>query len=440
MILTIIATMFVLGIVIFFHEIGHFWAAKRGGVKVESFSIGFPPKLYSFKKGETEYIISAIPFGGYVKMAGDNPAEGLKGEPWEFLSAPVWTRMRIVLAGPLFNFVLAIIVLSLIYMISGVPVISNQIGQIEKGSSAATAELLVKDKIIRVAGQPTNNWTDVIKAVSNCSNSNAKDDTLIKITILRGTKEIEKELLVENKKARIGDIGVLPYVPSEIESVVKDSPAYKSGIKAGDIVISINGKPVSQWIEMSEVIQQNPGKELILNIQREGKSFPLKVTAEAKKSYDLENKKEIEIGAIGITSKTQKQRANPITAIWSGIMKTLDFIVLTFIVLAQLLSGTLPFKLLAGPIGIIQMTGQQAQLGFLSLVSFLAFISVNLGVVNLLPLPILDGGHVMFLLIEKIRKKPLSLKAQTAVQYVGVALLLCLVVLVSYNDILRWVR
>lgn len=440
MILTIIATMFVLGIVIFFHEIGHFWAAKRGGVRVESFSIGFPPKLYSFKKGETEYIISAIPFGGYVKMAGDNPAEGLTGEPWEFLSAPVWTRMRIVLAGPLLNFVLAIIVLSLIYMISGVPVVSNQIGQIEKGSSSAIAELQVKDKIIKVAGQPTNNWTDVVKAVSNCSNSNDMGDTLIKITILRGTKEIEKELLIANKKARIGDIGVLPYVPSEIETVVKDSPAYKSGIKAGDIVISINGKPVSQWTEMSEIIQQNPGKELILNIQRGEKSFPIKVTAEAKKSYDLENKKEIEIGAIGITSKTQKQRANPITAIWTGIMKTLDFIILTFIVLAQLLSGVLPFKLLAGPIGIIQMTGQQAQLGFLSLVSFLAFISVNLGVVNLLPLPILDGGHVMFLLIEKIRKKPLSLKTQSAIQYVGVALLLCLVVLVSYNDILRWVK
>lgn len=427
MMTTIVAAVFILGIVIIFHELGHFWAAKKGGVRVERFSLGFPPKLISFKKGETEYIISVLPFGGYVKMAGDTPEE-LKGEPWEFLSSSVWTRTKIVLSGPLLNFVLAIVVFSLLYMM-GMPTMPNQIGKIEKNSPSEIAGLMVNDKIIKVDGKPTNDWTEVMEAISK-----HPQDTKMKLTLLRGNEEIEKEV-----KAIKQSLGISPYVSTEIKTVIDDSPAYKAGIRPDDIITSINNRPVWQWDEMTEIIQANPNKELILGLKRGEENLSLKVRAEAKASYDLEAKKEIKIGAIGITSKLQRHRLNPIMAIWAGLMKTLEVILITFAILFQLLSGVLPFKLIAGPIGIIQMTGQQAQLGFLSLFSFMAFISVNLGVVNLLPLPILDGGHAIFLLLEKIRKKPLSLKAQTVVQWVGMSLLVSLIILVSYNDILRWI-
>lgn len=428
--ITLIAALFVLGVVIFFHELGHFLAAKKEGIMVEKFSIGFPPKLFGFKRGETEYCIGAVPVGGYIKMAGENPGEELKGEPWEFRSAPVGKRMKIVVAGPLLNFVLGFVLFSLITMV-GVPTYSNIVGKVEENSPAQTAGILKGDKIININDKKTNNWTELIKVISDSSGK-------IELTILRDNK-IEKVIeVIKDEKTKYGEIGISPYISTKIKNVIKDYPAQKAGLKEGDVITSINGTPVSQWDEMSEIIRQNPGKKLIFGITREGKDMVIEIIPAAKPGYDAEKKKEIKIGSIGITSCTEIYRVNPLAALWQGLLQTLATIQLIFVILWQLICGTLSYKLLAGPIGIVQMSGEQAQLGFTYLLGFIAMLSVNLGVINLLPLPVLDGGHVIFLTIEKIRGKAMSVKTQSAIQWVGITLILCLIIFTSHNDIIRW--
>lgn len=189
--ITLIASLFVLGVVIFFHELGHFLAAKREGIRVEKFSIGFPPKLFGFKRGETEYCIGAIPVGGYIKMAGENPDEELKGEPWEFRSASVRKRMKIVIAGPLLNFVLGFVFFSLITMV-GVPTYSNIVGKVEKDSLAQTAGILKGDKIININDRKTNNWTELIKVISDSSGK-------VELTILRSYPFFEPQYVIHNE-------------------------------------------------------------------------------------------------------------------------------------------------------------------------------------------------------------------------------------------------
>ena len=428
-----IAALIVFGIVIFFHELGHFIAAKRQGIKVEQFAIGFPPKLFAFKRGETEYRICAIPCGGYIKMAGDNPDEELKGEPWEFCSASVKKRMKIVIAGPLMNFILGFVLFALIAML-GVPTYSNIVGKVEKDSSAQMAGILAGDKIIKINDIKTNNWTELISAVS--SSTKQASSGKVELTILRDNIELRKEIIRE-KKDKDKEIGIMPYVSTKFKEVVKGCPAQKAGLKKGDVVTSINGQQVLQWDEMAEIIRKNPGKELIFGIDREGELMNVKITPAAKPGYDADKKKEIKVGSIGILACSEMYRVNPLAALWHGLLQTLATIQLIFLILWQLIQGALSYKLLAGPIGIVQMSGEQAQLGLTYFLGFIAMLSVNLGVVNLLPLPILDGGHVMFLTIEKIRGKALSIKTQSAIQWVGITIIVCLTILVSSNDIRR---
>lgn len=425
LIITIIAAIFVLGIVIFFHELGHFLMAKREGIKVEKFSIGFPPKLFGIKRGDTEYVISAIPIGGYVKMAGENPEEELKGEPWEFRSAPVGKRMRIVIAGPLLNFILGFVLFSLIAMI-GVPTYSNIVGKVEKGSPAQIAGILEGDKIIKINNTNINNWTELTKIISKSSGK-------IELTILRDNKEIKKEIVINKER----EIGISPYISTKIKDVIRGYPAQKAGLKPGDVITAINGIKVSQWNEMAEIIRKNPGKELVFEIKRQETQMTVKIIPVAKPGYDPEKKEEIKVGSIGITSCSEVYRVNPLAALWQGLLQTIAMIQLIFIILGQLILGELSFKFLAGPIGIIQMSGEQAQLGLISLLSFIAMLSVNLGVINLLPLPLLDGGHVIFLTIEKIRGKAMSVKTQATIQWIGILIIVSLLILVSHNDIRR---
>ncbi|MEW6620513.1 MAG: RIP metalloprotease RseP [bacterium] len=426
-IITAVAALFVFGMAIFFHELGHFLAAKREGIKVERFSIGFPPKLFAFKRGETEYRIGAIPGGGYIKMAGENPEEELKGEPWEFRSASIKTRMKIVLAGPLLNFVLGFVLFSLIAIL-GIPTYSNIVGKVVKDSPAQKAGILEGDKIIKVNNTLTNNWHELSKVILESSG-------MIELTISRNDKIIKEKV----KITKDIELGISPYVSTQIKNVIIGSPAYKSGLKEGDIITSINNQKVSQWEEMTQIIRKSPGKKLALSVQRGEKQMEIKIIPAAKPDYDPEKKKEIKVGSIGITSCHQQYRVNPLVALWQGLLQTLATIQLIFVIMGQLIIGGLSPKLLAGPIGIVQMSGEQAQLGFTALLSFLGMLSVNLGVINLLPLPVLDGGHVIFLTIEKIRGKAMSTKTQEVIQTIGITIIIALIIFVSQNDIRRWI-
>lgn len=321
--------------------------------------------------------------------------------------------------------ILGFILFSLIAIL-GIPTYSHMIGNVEKDSPAQMAGILAGDKIIRVNDVKTNNWAELIENISNVQGK-------VELTILRNNETIKKEIeVVKNDR-----IGILPYISTEIKEVLKKCPAQKAGLKKGDVVVSIDDKQVFQWDEMTEIIRKNPGKELIFSINRKGNLMDIRIIPVVKSGYDANKKKEIKIGSIGIFSCNETYHVNPLVALWHGLLQTLSTIQVIFVTLGQLMTGILSFKLLSGPIGIIQISGEQAQLGISSLLGFMAMLSVNLGIINLLPLPVLDGGQLTLLIIEKIRGKALNTKIQAAIQLVGIIMIICLTIFLSQNDIMR---
>jgi len=351
---TLGATIFVLGILIFFHELGHFLIAKRSGIRVERFSLGFPPKLIGKKVGDTEYCISWIPLGGYVKMAGEEPDEKmLKGEPWEFMSKPVGVRALVVMAGPVMNLLLAVFIF----------------------------------------------WG---------------------IIFFMGKQKIHEE-------------------STKVGLVAAGGPADKAGIKPGDEIISINGIKVTSFREMARIIYQQVEKPIEVKWIREGKEYTAQITT--FKDRVLNEKGELqEVGKIGIGPTYTTVKVGFLRSLVEG-MGTVIFILSESIkFIWGLITGAASIKLLGGPLFIAQTAGETAKSGFVNLLSFMALLSVNLSLINLLPIPVLDGGHLLFLGIEKIKGSPLSLKQRATMQQIGLAFLILLIILVTYNDFLRLIK
>jgi regulator of sigma E protease len=348
--MTFIAALVLFGIIIFVHELGHFLFAKIMGVRVLKFSLGFGPKLIGKKYGDTEYLISAVPLGGYVKMLGETSEEQLGDEEKQFAYnyQKVWKRLVIVVSGPLFNIIFAV--------------------------------------------------------------------AIFFFSFLNG----------------------LPVMVPEIGSTMPDTPAAKAGLLKGDRIIEIDGVAINQWEEMTDVIHKNPGKPLRITIQRDGKAFQVSLTPEKKRVKDIFGEGK-DVGLIGIkpSGNTIIKKENIVNAFAASIDKTWEMSVLTLVSIVKLIQRVIPMETIGGPILIVQMAGEQASRGFLNFFIFMAIININLGVLNLLPIPILDGGHVLFLGIEAIRKKPLSEKIVSISQKIGLAILLTLMVVVFYNDILR---
>ncbi len=346
---TLISFLFVLAILIFVHEFGHFLVAKKSGIRVERFSLGFPPKIIGRKIGETEYMISALPLGGYVKLAGENPDE-VSGQPWEFMSKPVWTRALVVLAGPAMNFFLAILLFWGIFFFAG-------------------------------------------------QQKSLEDQTVIGM-------------------------------------VAKGSPAQMAGIKENDRILSINGIAVNNFKQMSELIHSQPAKKILVKWQRGEQIFEKEILAKKEQILD-ETGKTKEIGMIGVGAVTVRENLNLFKAFIAGMALTFNFCIEILKFLFGLVTGSLSLKMIGGPIFIAQIAGETARQGIVSLFSFTALLSVNLALLNLLPIPALDGGHILFLIIEKIKGKPLSLKQRSIIQQIGMAFLLLLIIIVTYNDIFR---
>ncbi len=427
MIISIIAILFVLGIVILFHELGHFIVAKRSGIRVNEFGLGFPPKLFKFKRGETTYAINTIPFGGYVTMAGDDP-DKLTGEKWEFLSAPISKRAMITFAGPLVNLVLGLIIFSVILMI-GEPTadIPNIIGSIKKESIAYQTGLRPMDKVIKVGDVEVSDWEGMIMQMLKTPRSND-----IKLTIERDMQQ--KELLISQSK--MGKIDIIPYLLPEIGSVRPGSPAQKAGLKQGDIITFINDKSIDQWDQLTQIIHDNPEKALTVKIKRGKDTFTVAITPIKQKMLN-EKEEVISVGIIGIGPKTKIKRLDCISAIVEGTTRTISIIFILLNNLWALLTGKLSLALFAGPIGIAKMISIEAHTGLINLFIFIAFISINLGVVNLIPIPILDGGHLFIYAIEGIRRKPLSPKVHQNIVRISIAFLIGVMLFVTYQDILR---
>ena len=351
---TLVATIFVLGILIFFHELGHFLVAKKSKIRVERFSLGFPPKMIGKKIGDTEYCLSWIPLGGYVKMAGEDPDETkIQGKPWEFMSKPVGIRALVIAAGPVTNLILAVFIF----------------------------------------------WG---------------------IIFFKGMQEIHEET-------------------AQVGLVAPEGPADQAGIKPGDEIISINGIEVGTFLEMSEIIRRHVEEPVEVKWIRDGKEFTAQITTFKDKVLDEEGEMQ-EVGKIGIGPSYTTIKVGFFKSFLEAVGTVIFILVETIKFIVGLITGTFSVKLLGGPILIAQIAGETAKLGFVNLLSFMALLSVNLFLLNVLPIPVLDGGHLLFLSIEKAKGSPLSLKQRATMQQIGLAFLIFLMIFVTYNDLLRVIR
>ncbi len=347
--ISLLSFIILLGIFVFVHEFGHFITAKRLGVGVLTFSLGFGPKLVGKKVGETLYKISAFPLGGYVKLIGENPRDKLKqgDEVRSFSRQPVWKRALIVCAGPFFNFIFGV---TIFFFLNPFAIFSTPLA----------------------SPHPV------------------------------------------------------------IAQIVQNQPAAMAGLKSGDIILAVNGVPISKWEELSTTIRNSKGKELLIKVKRDEKIFELKVTP------IISNNGGEEAFRIGIMGGDLNQRIGPKFEIGNGFRRTVQFMEVAIIGIKWIISGQTPAKdAFGGPIMIAQMAGQQAKKGLADLVFLLAVLSIDLAIVNLLPIPILDGGHLLFLSIEAIRRRPLSVKHLEVAQQIGLIIIILLFAFIFYNDIMR---
>ncbi len=348
--LSALAFIFVLGVLVLVHEFGHFIVAKLLGVRVEIFSIGFGKKLYGIKKGDTEYRISLVPLGGYIKLSGDNPEEKRDGQSWEFLSKTPGERAAIIAAGPVFNYIIAFLLFSFVFFV-GVPNLTAKIGQL-------------KDKY----------------------------------------------------------------------------PAQMAGIHVGDRILSIDGQKVEFWDELSAIIyKKTEGKQISIKIQRQDEILDLSLTPKVEISKNIFGG-DVKVGLIGImpSEETKIVRYGIIESLRRGVDRVVTLTKITYFSLYRMAIGKMSVRQsLAGPVVIFKITGEAARLGFVYLLQIMAALSVSLAIINLFPIPVLDGGHLLFLLCEKIKGKPVSIKVQEIATRIGLSMLVVLMVFVFYNDLVR---
>ena len=352
---SIVAATIVLGFLILFHELGHFLVAKHTGVGVLKFSIGFGPKVIGKRFGRTEYVISAIPLGGFVKMVGEDPEEqvALEDQKVAFQHQRLWKRMAIVAAGPGANILFAFVAFSVVFAIYG---------------------------------------------------------------------------------ARV------PSEAAKVGGVQEDMPAAQAGLKTGDLITSVNGTPVDKWDKLSETIRASGGNSVTLTVQREGATVQIQVTPQAKPEKNIFGETLGTAYLIGIERGFDEEQVGPLTAIGMGAEQTGWWVKTLLISIAKIFQGRIPAKDIGGPILIVQAAGQQARLGLEYLLHFMAVISINLGVLNLLPIPVLDGGHFLFFAAEAVLRRPLDIRHREIAQQVGLVLLIGLMAFAFYNDIARVVQ
>ncbi|MDA8423166.1 MAG: RIP metalloprotease RseP [Nitrospiraceae bacterium] len=422
--MTLIYFLIVIGILVFVHEFGHFIMAKRAGVRVEKFSLGMGPKIAGFKKGDTEYVLSALPLGGYVKMAGENPDEEPTGAADEFQSKTVWQRVKIAATGPLTNIVLAFLIMPIVFMVGTYSEGPAKVGYVEPGSPAEHSGFLAGDLIEKIDGRSISDWTEALSLIAVNPNTD--------VTVLVDRQGKQETLTLRPATAtelKIGMSGLIPDMPAEIGKLKPGFPAEKAGISVNDKVLAVDGKTIYHWNQFSTIVRDSKGKKLALLIERGGKRIEKTVTP-------IEDSGRFVIGVEPVMRLVFKKYGF-LESIRLGFDKTIESIDLTFITLKKLVTFGLSIKTLGGPVMIAQMSGQAASAGLSSFLSLLAMISISLGILNLLPIPVLDGGLILFLVIEAIRKKPVSRKVMEVSQSIGAAVLITLIAVVSYNDIMR---
>jgi regulator of sigma E protease len=446
----IVSFIIVLGILIFFHELGHFLIARLAGVGVEKFSLGFGPRLIGKKIGITDYRISAIPLGGFVKMVGDELDAELDPdlESLSFMHKNVFKRISIVAAGPLFNLLLAIIIYSGFFFFIGMDDIRPVINKIEKGSPAENAGLAIQDEIISINANRVEYWSDINRIIYS-----SKGRTL-DITIKRGEDLFDVSIRPELKLAKdlfgdeveFYDIGAsgLEELKAIVGDVADGFPAQKAGLKSGDQIVAINAIPVDNWNTMKDIISSSKGASLTVTVLREDERFSVEIVPVLISEKNILGEKvdsyRIGISTPGVNVPAEDRlvkKMNPLAAMWEGAYQTWKVAELTVIGFVKMIKGSIPAKTLGGPIMIAEMAGREAQAGILNLMFFIAAISINLAILNLLPIPVLDGGHLLFFTIEAISGRPVNTRMREVAQQAGIFILIMLMIFAFYNDITR---
>ncbi|PYR63246.1 MAG: RIP metalloprotease RseP [Acidobacteria bacterium] len=429
--ITVLSFAFVLGVLVFVHELGHFLAAKRVGIRVLKFQLGFNPTVLSFRRGDTEYGIGALPLGGYVKMAGENPEEERTGRSDEFLSKSKWQRFQVLIMGPVMNLLLAV-VLTAIVLFRGaeVPIFDDQppvVGVVAAGSPAEKSDIRPGDRITSVAGRSVDTWEQLFIAIESRANRE------VTIGLLRNGVELTRKVTPVpppgNSRFEIGDIGVLPNVHPHIPKVVPGDPAERAGVKAGDVVVAVNGQPITFGSQLRDAIATRPGQRVTLSILRGGETITIPV----------ETVRHGDIGWIGISiaDETKSIKPNAIEAIGMSLQKNAQVAGTILQTVWGLITRETSPKQLMGPVAIAQLSGESAQLGWIPLFMLMATISLNLGLINLLPIPVLDGGHIFIMALEGLARRDFSMRVKEKMLLAGFVVLMMLMVTVIYNDLAR---
>ena len=437
-----------IGLLVTVHEYGHFWVARRLGVKVLRFSIGFGKPLWkrNFGKDATELVVAAIPLGGYVKMLDEREGEVAADElPRAFNRQPVSTRIAVVVAGPAANFLFAILAYWVMF-VSGVSGVKPVVGDVLPSSYAAAAGIRAGDEIRSIENQPTPTWEATIMALLN-ANLDGKDIVNMRVVddtgnerFLQATFEAPDALL--KKGGVLENFGLSAWrPPAVIERLVEGGAGERAGMLAGDEVVFADNTPINSWEQWVEYVRARPGELIAMQVMRNGGIVELTVTP------DRESENGNTIGRIGayVQLPDEEQRATMRVVVRYGLLqavpealyKTWEVTTLTLRTLWKMVSGKASVENLSGPISIARYAGQSAAIGLATFLGFLGIVSVSLGVLNLLPVPILDGGHLLFYILEMLKGSPMSETAQLIGQKIGITLLLMLMSLAFYNDLVR---
>ena len=425
---------FVLGVLVFFHELGHFVVARLHGVRCLTFALGFGPKLVQTKRGDTVYCICAIPLGGYVKMAGagEGPDDKPEGKDDEFPSKTKWQRFQILIAGPVMNIILAVLILAgVLYQGVTVPVYLEQppiVGIVPDGSPAATAGIQAGDSILSVAGRNVDTWEEMEFAVAPHA------DREIDVVLRRDGGERTVQVIPASRGTfKVGVLGVEPDVPPQVVDMMSttSSAAQEAGILVGDVIEAIEGREVTTESLMA-MIQASPDIPLTLRIRRDGVRQDIVVTPQLVG----------DVGKIGVALNTPYEmhiiELGPFEAFAMSLEQNYELSGLLFQTLWGLLTRDVPVAQLAGPVGILQLSGQAVGVSWVVFFGFMSMLSLNLGILNLLPIPILDGGHIFIMAMEGVSRRDFSVRLKERIALAGFVLLMTLIVTVTYNDLARY--
>jgi regulator of sigma E protease len=433
---TVLSFLFVLGVLVFVHELGHFLAAKRVGIRVLKFQLGFNPTIVSFRRGDTEYGIGALPLGGYVKMAGETTEDEPAGQPDEFLSKTRWERFQVLIMGPVMNLLLAF-VLTAVVLYQGAEVRSYEdqpvvVGSVIADSPAARADIAPGDRIVSVADHRVDTWEQFDIAIG------ARPNREVTLGLLRNgleaTRVLTPTVLPGQSRFEIGDIGVLPNVHPHLVNVNAGEPGARGGLMAGDVIVAVDGRTMTFHTDFRDAIAKHPEKTMAVSILRGGSPLTLTITPDRRGTVgwlgvlpvdDTRSIKPTAVEALGLSARRNVQMAGMIgQTLWGLVTRQLS-----------------P-KQLMGPIAIAQVSGEAAQVSWFALIPLMATISLNLGLLNLMPIPLLDGGHIFIMGLEGLARRDFSIRVKEKMLLAGFVVLMTLMVTVIYNDLTRisWIE